>query len=78
MIKVSVEVREGATPFRMEVRAESITRAISTIERRHPGLTVQVVFPIDPVEFFVEGPRETGAGHDESRLPVREPVVGVR
>jgi hypothetical protein len=73
MIKVSVEVREGAAPFRMEVRAESITRAVSAIGRRHPGRTVRVAFPIDPEDFFVEGPRETGAGH-----PVRDPLMKVR
>ncbi len=73
MIKVSVEVREEAAPFRVEVRAESITRAVSTIERRHPGRTVRVVFPIDPENFFVEGSRETRAGQ-----PVRDPVMKVR
>ena len=73
MIKVSVEVREEDAPFRMEVHAESITRAVSTIERRHPGRTVRVVFPIDPEDFFVEGPQETRAGQ-----PVRDPVMKVR
>ena len=73
MIKVSVEVCEGAAPFRVEMSAESITGAVSAVERRHPGRAVQVVFPIGPEDFFVEGPRETGAG----RL-VRDPVVKVR
>ena len=79
MIKVSVEVREGAAPFTMEVRAESITRAVSTIERRHPGRAVRVVFPIDPEEFFVaHRPQETGAGRAEGRLSVQDPVATVR
>ena len=73
MIKVSVEVREEAAPFRVEVHAENITRAVSTIERRHPGRTARVVFPIDPEDFFVEGLRETGAGQ-----PIRDPVMKVR
>ena len=77
MIKVSVEVHEEAAPFRMEVHAESITRAVSTIERRHPGHTVRVVFPIDPEEFFVEGQQETATGHNESRLSVQDPVMRV-
>jgi hypothetical protein len=51
----------------VEVRAESITRAVSTIERRHPGRTVRVVFPIDPEDFFVEGPQETADA--EQRRP---------
>ncbi len=77
MIKVSVEVREGAAPYRTAVRAESITRAISTIERRHPGRKVRVVFPIDPEEFFFKGPQETGAGQDESRRPIHDPAMRV-
>ena len=77
MIKVSVEVHKGETPVRTVVRAESITRAISAIERRHPGRKVRVVFPIDPEEFFVEGPREAGAGRNESRRPVRDPAMSV-
>ena len=77
MIKVSVEVHEGATPLRAVVRAESITLAISAIERRHPGCKVRVVFPIDPEEFFVECPREAGAGRDESRRPVHDPAMSV-
>ena len=77
MIKVSVEVHEGETPLRMAVRAESITRAISAVERRHPGCKVRVVFPIAPEEFFVEGPREAGAEWDESRRPVQDPAMSV-
>jgi uncharacterized iron-regulated membrane protein len=79
MIKVSVEVRKGAVPFRVEVHAESITQAVSTIERRHPGRTVRVVFPIDAEEFFVADPKETGTGQDESErlLPLSAPVMRV-
>ena len=61
----------------MAVRAESITRAISAVERRHPGCKVRVVFPIAPEEFFVEGPREAGAEWDESRRPVQDPAMSV-
>ena len=55
MIQVSVEVREGAAPFRVAVQAESIGRAVDIIEGRHPGRDVRVVFPIDPEEFFLGG-----------------------
>jgi hypothetical protein len=62
MIRVFVEVREGAAPLRVEVHAESISQAVGSIEERHPGREVQVVFPIDPEEFFVGGPQDrTGA-----------------
>ncbi len=77
MIRVFVEVREGAAPLRVEVRAESISQAVGSIEERHPGRRVQVVFPIDPEAFFVGGPQEeTGAGQDGSRTLVHDPVGG--
>ena len=79
MIEVSVEVREGAAPFRLTVRGATITRAVSAIEERHPGRDVRVVFPIDPEEFFVADPKETSAAQDEKRRPrpLRDPVMRV-
>jgi hypothetical protein len=68
MLRVFVEVHEEAAPLRVEVHAESISQAIGTVEELHPGRTVQLVFPIDPQEFFVEGPQEAGAQQDR---PVR-------
>ena len=76
MIRVFVEVLERAAPLRVEVRAESISQAVGSIEERHPGRKVQVVFPIDPEEFFVGGPQETGAGQEGSRTLVHDPVRG--
>ena len=67
MIQVSVEVREGAVPFRVAVQAESIGRAVSVIEGRHPGREVRVVFPIDPEEFFLGGSEKTG-GNGSGRM----------
>ena len=60
MIQVSVEVREGDTPFVVSVQAKSIDLAVSTIEERHPGRDVKVVFPIDPEEFFLGGSEKPG------------------
>jgi hypothetical protein len=72
MIKVSVEVREGAARFRVGVQADSINRAMSIMKRRHPDRDVRVVFPIDPERFFVGGPRESRAkGGSRMRLPDR-------
>jgi hypothetical protein len=77
VIRVSIEVKEEAAPLRVEVRAESISQAVGSIEERHPGCRVQVVFPIDPEAFFVGGPQEeTGAGQDGSRTLVHDPVGG--
>ena len=74
MIRVFVEVTEEAAPLRLEVRAESISQAVSTVEELHPGRAVQVVFPIDPQEFFVEGPQEAGTKQDRSKTLVHASV----
>ena len=76
MIRVFVEVTEEAVPLKMEVRAESISQAVRTIEEVYPGRTVQVVFPIDPEEFFVEDLQEVKARQDRSRTLVHDPVTG--
>ena len=54
MVKVSIEVRSGAARFRVGVRAESIERAVSLMEKRFPNRNVKVCFPIDPEGFFGE------------------------
>jgi hypothetical protein len=76
MIRVYVEVHEEAAPLKVEVRAESISQAVGSIEERHPGRTVQVMFPIDPEEFFVEDLQEVEARQDRSRTLVHDPVTG--
>jgi hypothetical protein len=58
MIKVSMEVREGAALSRATVQAESIREAVSITRGRYPGRDVRVKFPIDPDDFFLEGPAE--------------------
>ena len=70
MIRVFVEVTEEAVPLKMEVRAESISEAVGIVEELHPGRAVQVVFPIDPQEFFVEGSEQAGTKQDQSRTLV--------
>jgi hypothetical protein len=67
MVKVCVEVREGAALFRATVQAESISRAVSIMKVCRPGGDVRVVFPIDPGEFFAGGPNEAG-GDGSSRM----------
>ena len=58
MIKVSMEVREGTALSTATVEAESIREAVSITRRRYPGHDVRVMFPIDPEDFFIEGPAE--------------------
>jgi hypothetical protein len=61
MIRVSMEVREGAALSRTTVQAQSIREAVSITRRRYPGHDVRVIFPIDPEDFFIEGPAEDNA-----------------
>ncbi len=58
MIKVSMEVREGATLSRATVEAESIREAVSITRGRYPGRDVRVIFPIDAEDFFIEDSAE--------------------
>ena len=58
MIKVSMEVREGAALSRTTVQAESIREAVSITRRRYPGRDVRVIFPIDPETFFIDDPAD--------------------
>ena len=74
MIRVFVEATGGAAPLRVEVSAESIGQAVATIEELHPDRTVQVVFPIDPEEFFIEDSQDARAGHDRSGTLVQHTV----
>ena len=72
MIKVSMEVREGAALSRATVQAKSIREAVSITRGRYPGREVRVIFPIDAENFFIEGPAE-GNG----RLPPPPQMHGI-
>jgi len=61
MIRVSMEVREGAALSRTTVQAESIREAVNITRRRYPGRDVRVKFPIEAEEFFIVGPAEVNS-----------------
>jgi hypothetical protein len=65
MIRVSMEVREGAALSRAIVQAESIRKAVSITRARYPGCDVRVIFPIDAEDFFIESPAE---GNSRTKL----------
>jgi len=65
MIRVCIEVGEGAALSRTTVQAQSIREAVSITRERYPGHDVRVIFPIDPEDFFIEGPAE---GNSRRRL----------
>jgi hypothetical protein len=54
MVKVSIEVRNGAATFGVAVQARNIERALSLVQRRYPEGEARVKFPIEPEGFFVE------------------------
>ena len=53
MIRVTVEIREGALTHRTRVTAPSIERALKIAGGGKPSRKVSLVFPIDPEAFFV-------------------------
>jgi len=61
MIRVSMELREGAALSRTTVQAESIREAVNITRRRYPGRDVRVKFPIDAEDFFIKGPAEVNS-----------------
>ena len=68
MIKVSVEVCEGAALFEVAVYADSISQAVNITKGRFPGRDVRVVFPIDGEEFFGGRGAEGYGAKDPSQL----------
>jgi hypothetical protein len=54
VVKVSIEVRKGASRFAVAVSAESMRRAVSLVQGRYPGGDCRVLFPVNPEEFFAE------------------------
>jgi hypothetical protein len=53
MIRVTVEIREGALTHRTRVTAPSIERALKIAGEEKLGRRVRLVFPIDPEAFFL-------------------------
>ena len=48
MIQVQLEVRSGATRFRVSARAASVQWAKSVAGARYPGGEVRLVLPVEP------------------------------
>ncbi|MBV9454390.1 MAG: hypothetical protein JOZ19_09770 [Rubrobacter sp.] len=56
MVRITVEVSNGAACCRVAVQAQSIQRAVEIVEELNPGSDFRVTFPIDPEAFFIEDP----------------------
>jgi hypothetical protein len=70
VVKISIEVRNGATRLDVAVQAWSIQQAMSFVRERYPNTDVRVRFPIDPEGFFVQDPAAR-AGLIEDEQPER-------
>jgi hypothetical protein len=55
MIRVSVEIREGAVTRRVRITAPSIERVLNIAGNGGSGCRVCLLFPIDPETLFVTG-----------------------
>ena len=53
MVRVTVEVHDGALTYRVRVTAPSIERALEIVGEGKPGRRVRLLFPIDPEVFLV-------------------------
>jgi hypothetical protein len=53
MIRVTVEINEGALTYRVRVTAPSIERALEITGEGKPGRRVRLLFPMDPEAYFV-------------------------
>jgi hypothetical protein len=54
MVRISVEVSNGAARFRVSVQARSIERALELVERLNPGKGCKVRFSLDAKAFFID------------------------
>lgn len=55
MIRVSVEVCSGGGRLRASVWAENIEQALNLVKSYYPSGEINLVFPIEPGSFFVDG-----------------------
>lgn len=60
MVKVSMEVRKGASRFAVAVRAESLQRAVSLVRGRYSSGDCRVLFPIGPEDCVAADPARAG------------------
>ena len=54
MVKVSIEVHDGAARFMIAVKAQSIRQALSIVEARYLDSVTKVKVPSNPESFFLE------------------------
>jgi hypothetical protein len=58
MIRVTVEISEGALTHRVQITAPSIKQVLKMAGEGKPGRQVRLLFPIDSDGFFVPAPSD--------------------
>jgi hypothetical protein len=71
MVKLSVEVQNGTARFRVGVRAERPSAALSVVRGRHPSGEMRLVYTAEPEGLFGGEPTAVavmaGAGHTRQK-----------
>ena len=65
MIRISVEVGQGAARYRVAVRAKSIGRALEIVGSQNAGYQAKMSFPTDSKALFVQGAAMTARAVDQ-------------
>ena len=65
MIRISVEVGQGAARYRVAVWARSIGRALEIVGSQNTGYQAKMSFLTDPNAFFVRGAAMTARAVDQ-------------
>jgi hypothetical protein len=74
MVRIVVQVRNGAARFSVAVQAESIERALEIAKKQNLGRNCKVTVPTSSEAFFVAEPaapsEQAGRGDDDASRPV--------
>ena len=65
MIRISVEVGQGAARYRVAVRAKSLGRALEIVGSQNTGYQANMSFLTDPKAFFGRGAAMTARAVDQ-------------
>jgi hypothetical protein len=65
VIRISVEVGQGAARYRVAVRAKNIGRALEIVGSQNTGYQAKMTLPTDPKAFFVRGAAMTARAVDQ-------------
>ena len=65
MVRIAVEVGQGAARFRVAIRAKSLGRALEIVGSQNTGYQAKMSFLTDPKAFFGRGAAMTARAVDQ-------------